>query len=74
MAKKLKLVDDSEDRIKKALITQNTLARALRLSDPLFTKKLKRYNNQSFTIEEAKILETMLRIKLLEPDNKLQSL
>ena len=68
MAKKLRLVDDSEDRIKKALITQNTLARALRLSDPLFTKKLKRYNKQSFTIDEAKILEKILNVKLTEPD------
>lgn len=68
MAKKLKVIDDIEPVIKKHLITQNTLARALGMMDADFTRKMKHYGNRKFTVEEAQIMEKILNVKLTEPD------
>lgn len=70
MPKKLKLIDDSESVIKKALISQKTLAKALSITDVDFTRKLKKDRNAAFTIEEAKVMEKILNVKLTEPDTE----
>lgn len=67
MNKKLRVIEDVEPVIKKALITQNTLARALHLTDPEFTKKMKKYGKREFSVEEALIIEKILKVKLTEP-------
>jgi len=69
MAKKLKVIENVEPIIKNALILQSTLAEALHISNPLFTKKMKRRGKRAFSVEEAQIIEKILKVKLTEPDN-----